>query len=135
MTSIKTQLAVLESIQSRDDDTLAKLPQSTHELLVDQSTSIDQLRTDAITEERYLERNLKDVFIVQSFSWYGLSFLEDGQYIFSPRVNVLLEKDGYGKTVLLRALVALLQRNHLDVSFVILLKFFRSRCHRGVNVD
>jgi SMODS and SLOG-associating 2TM effector domain 1 len=26
----------------------------------------------AIAEERYLERNLKDVFLVQSFSWYGL---------------------------------------------------------------
>jgi predicted ATPase len=65
----------------------------------------------AIAEERYLERNLKDVFTVQTFSWYGLSFLEDGQYRFSPRVNVLLGKNGYGKTVLLRALVALLQRD------------------------
>jgi predicted ATPase len=65
----------------------------------------------AIAEERYLERNLKDVFLVQSFSWYGLSFLEDGQYIFSPRVNVLLGKNGYGKTLLLRTFAALLQRD------------------------
>jgi len=54
---------------------------------------------------------LNRIGTVQTFSWYGLSFLKDGQYRFSPRVNVLLGKNGYGKTVLLRALVALLQRD------------------------
>jgi predicted ATP-binding protein involved in virulence len=65
----------------------------------------------ALTEERYLERNLKDLFVVQAFSWLGLSFVEDGQYVLSPRINVILGKNGYGKTLFMRTLVALLQRD------------------------
>jgi ABC-type multidrug transport system ATPase subunit len=57
------------------------------------------------------ERNLQDAFILQSLEWKGTTLLADGQYRFAPRVNVLLGKNGYGKTQLLRTIAALMQRD------------------------
>lgn len=62
-------------------------------------------------EEKLFESNLKDRFVVQSLQWRGVRFFESGVYRFAPRVNVLLGKNGYGKTLLLRTFVALLQRD------------------------
>jgi len=46
-----------------------------------------------------------------AFRWQGISFFEDGGYRFAPRVNVLLGKNGYGKTLLFRSLIAMMQRS------------------------
>jgi energy-coupling factor transporter ATP-binding protein EcfA2 len=62
-------------------------------------------------EQSLFERNLTDTFYLQAFSWQNVGIFEDGSYRFAPRVNVLLGKNGYGKTVLLRSLTALLQRD------------------------
>ena len=79
---------------------------------VESYRQVERVKEDrAVTEERYLTRNLKDTFVVQSFTWSGLLFAEDGRYVLSPRVNVVLGKNGYGKTLFLRTFVALLQRD------------------------
>jgi hypothetical protein len=57
------------------------------------------------------EKNLKDNFVVQSFELQHVRFFENGFYRFAPRVNVLLGRNGYAKTLLFRTLVALLQRD------------------------
>jgi len=65
----------------------------------------------AALEERLFQRNLKDEFYLKAFEWRGISFFDDGGYRFAPRVNVLLGKNGYGKTLLFRTLIAVLQRD------------------------
>ena len=62
-------------------------------------------------EDVLFERNLKDAFLLRSFSWNGLNFLEDGEYRLASRVNVLLGKNGYGKTLLFRTLAAMIRRD------------------------
>jgi hypothetical protein len=62
-------------------------------------------------EESLFQKNVDVDFIFEAFEWSGISFFEDGRYRFAPRVNVLLGKNGYGKTLLLRSLVAIAQRN------------------------
>jgi len=62
-------------------------------------------------EESLFERNLKDTFHLHSLSWEGTTLFEDGSYQFAPRVNVLLGKNGYGKTLLFRTLAALIRRD------------------------
>lgn len=62
-------------------------------------------------EDILFERNLKDAFLLRSFTWNGLNFLEDGEYRLASRVNVLLGKNGYGKTLLFRTLAALVRRD------------------------
>jgi predicted ATP-binding protein involved in virulence len=62
-------------------------------------------------EDALFERNLKDAFVLRSFSWNGLNFLEDGEYRLASRVNVLLGKNGYGKTLLFRTLAATIRRD------------------------
>ncbi len=61
-------------------------------------------------EDALFERNLTDAFLLRSFRWSGLNFLENGEYQFASRVNVLLGKNGYGKTLLFRILAALIRR-------------------------
>lgn len=62
-------------------------------------------------EDRLFQGNLGYDFVLKEFEWSGISCFEDGYYRFAPRVNVLLGKNGYGKTLMFRSLVALLQRN------------------------
>jgi photosystem II stability/assembly factor-like uncharacterized protein/predicted ATPase len=60
-------------------------------------------------EEEQFVRNLKDDFLLRSFELTSVRFFEDCAWEFRPRVNVLLGKNGYGKTLLLRALAATIQ--------------------------
>ncbi len=62
-------------------------------------------------EQRLFYRNMGPAIYLHSFGWNGVRFFEDGRYDFAPRVNVLLGKNGYGKTLLLRTLAAVIQRN------------------------
>jgi hypothetical protein len=62
-------------------------------------------------EKSLFERNIKDSFDVRTFEWKNVSLFEDGYYNFAPRVNVLLGRNGFGKTLLFRTLVAMLQHN------------------------
>jgi energy-coupling factor transporter ATP-binding protein EcfA2 len=54
-------------------------------------------------------KNLNDVFLLRSFALNNVRFFDNCAYEFAPRVNVLLGKNGYGKTLLFRALAALIQ--------------------------
>ena len=62
-------------------------------------------------EQELFENNLRSTFFIRRLSWRSLGFLEDGEYRFASRVNVLLGKNGYGKTLLFRSIVAALQRD------------------------
>ena len=61
------------------------------------------------SEEEQLVKNLDDDFLLRSFELKDVRFFEDGTYEFRPRVNVLLGRNGYGKTLLLRTLAATIQ--------------------------
>jgi len=60
-------------------------------------------------QEELFRRNLEATFVLQSCLLRGVKFFDDFRYSFQPRVNVLLGKNGFGKTVLLRTLAALIQ--------------------------
>jgi hypothetical protein len=62
-------------------------------------------------EKDAFKRNIKDAFRVRSLEWQNVSLFEDGNYDFATQVNVLLGRNGFGKTLLLRTLVAMLQHN------------------------
>lgn len=73
---------------------------------------VERIRQERTSFEAGLfQRNLEDDFNLKMFDWSGVSVFEDGFYRFAPRVNVLLGKNGYGKTLLFRSLVAMLQRD------------------------
>jgi hypothetical protein len=72
------------------------------------------LRKRRAEEEELFQNNLRDAFTVQTFAYSGISFFKDGEYRFARRVNVLLGRNGYGKTLLFRSLVALLQRDKIQ---------------------
>jgi hypothetical protein len=62
-------------------------------------------------EKAAFERNIKDSFQVRSLEWQNVALFEDGNYDFATQVNVLLGRNGFGKTLLFRTLVAMLQHN------------------------
>ncbi|MBZ5594763.1 MAG: AAA family ATPase [Acidobacteriia bacterium] len=70
-----------------------------------------ELEQRDLYEDTLFERNLKDSFLLRSLKWNGLNFLNDDEWNFASRVNVLLGKNGYGKTLLFRSLAALVQRD------------------------
>jgi predicted ATPase len=55
--------------------------------------------------------NLGRTFILKSLSLEGISFFENCEWTFRPGVNILLGRNGYGKSLILRTLTALLQRD------------------------
>lgn len=57
------------------------------------------------------ERNASDAFLMKSLELKGVDFFDDCVWNFRPGVNVLLGRNGFGKSLLLRSLAALLQRN------------------------
>jgi ABC-type multidrug transport system ATPase subunit len=73
---------------------------------------VERVRAErAQFEQQWFQRNLAAEFALNAFHWNGISVFEDGSYWFAPRVNVLLGKNGYGKTILFRTLIAMLQRD------------------------
>jgi len=73
---------------------------------------VENLRVQRkLEEEALFRRNLNDTFVLQSLELKEVRFFDDCLYKFQPGVNVLLGKNGYGKTLLLRTLAALIQNN------------------------
>jgi predicted ATP-binding protein involved in virulence len=64
-----------------------------------------------LTEQREFEDNLGKTIILHQLELQGLHFFDDFTWRFQPRINVLLGRNGYGKTYLMRFLAALLQKN------------------------
>jgi len=59
------------------------------------------------------ERNVGDAFLVKSLELKGVTFFGDCTWRLQPGVNILLGRNGYGKSLMLRALAGLLQRDEL----------------------
>jgi energy-coupling factor transporter ATP-binding protein EcfA2 len=57
------------------------------------------------------QRNVADSFLIDFFELSGVSFFGPCSWRPRPGVNVLLGRNGYGKSLILRSLAALLQRN------------------------
>lgn len=57
------------------------------------------------------ERNVGDAFLIKSVEMKGVAFFGDCKWRLQPGVNILLGRNGYGKSLVLRALAGLLQRN------------------------
>jgi len=69
----------------------------------------EELRSDK--EEHDFKRNLESTIVLQSLNISEVQFFDNFQWKFSPSINVLLGKNGYGKTHLLRAIVSLLYKD------------------------
>jgi len=57
------------------------------------------------------ERNRSDAFLITSFEMRDVDFFGDCRWEPRPGVNVLLGRNGYGKSLILRSVAALLQKN------------------------
>lgn len=68
-----------------------------------------QLRKEK--EEYEFRKNLKSRIVLQSLEVANMQFFDDFEWEFSPGMNVLLGRNGYGKTHLLRAITSLLYKD------------------------
>jgi predicted ATPase len=71
-------------------------------------------RIKRIREEKArvdFERNAADFFLVKSLELNGVDFFGPSTWRLRPGVNILLGRNGFGKSLILRSLAALLQRN------------------------
>lgn len=66
-----------------------------------------------LREEKYeadFLKNLESSFVLQRLRLKQLSFFADSEWVFQPGVNILLGRNGYGKSLLLNALAAMLTK-------------------------
>lgn len=56
-------------------------------------------------------KNVGSSFVLQHLRLEQVSFFSDSEWVFQPGVNILLGRNGYGKSLLLRTLAALLTRD------------------------
>jgi tetratricopeptide (TPR) repeat protein len=76
----------------------------------DERSYVEVIRqADAIVEKRRFENNVGRQITLGKLEVRDLPFFDDFTWELQPRVNVLLGRNGYGKTHLLRALVSMLQ--------------------------
>jgi predicted ATP-binding protein involved in virulence len=71
--------------------------------------ALDKIRL--ITEIIDFERNAAQKINLQQFKLQNLDFFDNLFWTFQPQINILLGKNGYGKTHLLRLLISLLQKD------------------------
>ena len=69
----------------------------------------DQL--EKLSGEKEFEFNLTKKITLQQLEIRDLYFFDNFQWEFQPQINVLLGKNGFGKSYLLRLIAALLQKN------------------------
>ncbi|MCK4766348.1 MAG: AAA family ATPase [Candidatus Aminicenantes bacterium] len=86
-----------------------------------------------ISGEKEYENNLSKKITLSQLELQDLYFFADLEWIFQPRMNVLLGKNGFGKSYLLRLLVFLLQKND-DVSGDFF-KYSRNNPHAELKLD
>lgn len=68
-------------------------------------------RAEHILENSLFRQNVGRAYHICSISTAGLDFFGDATWTLQPRMNILLGRNGYGKTLLLRALVGVVQCN------------------------
>jgi hypothetical protein len=66
---------------------------------------------DRLQEQSSFEQNAGQQYQVRQFEVQGLDFFADFKWQLQPGVNILLGRNGYGKSLLLRALVAMIQND------------------------
>ena len=71
--------------------------------------SIKQLREEKAKAD--FQRNVTDAFLIDSLELSGVGFFDQCVWRLKPGVNILLGRNGYGKSLLLHSLAALLQRD------------------------
>ena len=71
--------------------------------------ALEQIRI--ITEIINFETNAVQKINLQQFDLQNLDFFDNLIWTFQPQINILLGKNGYGKTYLLRLLISLLQKD------------------------
>jgi len=64
-----------------------------------------------ITEQKELQSNINDKVCIQQFEINEVQIFNNIQWIIQPQVNVVLGKNGYGKSHLFRLLLCLIQKN------------------------
>ncbi|MCP4566709.1 MAG: AAA family ATPase [FCB group bacterium] len=70
---------------------------------------IKQMREDKLEIE--FKDNIGRTFVLQNLRFKDVGFFSECEWAFRPGVNVLLGRNGYGKSLILRTLAALLQRD------------------------
>ncbi|HWM26257.1 MAG TPA: AAA family ATPase [Chthoniobacterales bacterium] len=68
------------------------------------------------------ERNLQSIFTLEEFTAQGITLFRDLSWNLQPGINVLLGRNGYGKSLILRALAGAIQRDEESTK-----KFFEGR--------
>ena len=76
----------------------------------DQAQEVEE-RINILIEKREFEFNLDSRITLRQLELQDLYFFDNLQWTFQPRLNVLLGRNGYGKTYLMRLLAAILQKN------------------------
>jgi tetratricopeptide (TPR) repeat protein len=107
-------LAVYNTLISADPQNIALIREKAqlHRQLGDDVRYRKTLeQADRLQEQSSFEQNAGQQYQVRQFEVQGLDFFADFKWQLQPGVNILLGRNGYGKSLLLRALVAMIQND------------------------
>jgi uncharacterized protein (DUF2235 family)/ABC-type multidrug transport system ATPase subunit len=99
-------------------------PEFLEELETNQANQLLENRKEEAKNK--FKNNLVKKTVLREFSLQGVSIFDDFTYSFNPRLNVLLGKNGYGKSHLFRMLALLLLRDQEKAEGYFRMKDFRS---------
>ncbi|MDQ1352377.1 MAG: family ATPase, partial [Acidobacteriota bacterium] len=111
---LKSKLSRL-SLEPENIDLLREIKD--YYLILDEKQKSDEVgrQLKGLIEKKEYEYNLGKRIILQQMELHDLDFFGNFKWAFQPGVNVLLGRNGYGKSHLLRLLATLLQKNE-DIS-------------------
>jgi hypothetical protein len=100
---------IVMAARNRDRNPSGQDPRAKPAIVVDQFSEIKRQREQR--DREYFERNAKSSFVVQRLRLERLTFFSDGEWVCQPGVNILLGRNGYGKSLLLGTLASLLSQD------------------------
>ena len=107
---LKTSLSRLSS-EPDNIDLLKEIKDIYLELGEKEEAAALDRKLNRLMEKKELEYNLGKQIVLRQVELQDLDFFGNFKWTFQPGVNVLLGRNGYGKSHLLRLLTALLQKN------------------------
>lgn len=114
LTGIKAMREKYQDLVNSDPDNLdalKKLIEISEKLGEKEKVKEFYDRLDKIESEKEFERNLKSNIKLQRLEINDLYFFDHFKWMCQPQMNILLGRNGYGKSYLLRLLAALLQKD------------------------
>jgi hypothetical protein len=111
-TELRTKLEQMHAVELRMERMRREEAELASRVVGAAGVSLDEVkRLQDERDERDFDRNRASTIVIEHLEFRGVAALDDGTWTLQPGINLLLGRNGYGKSLVLRTVAALLTRH------------------------